>query len=307
MGEILLIGSSGFLGSHFVHFLNGKGFDSTNIYHINNDNAEYINSKNKFKVDLNNFSGLCSVLKSVNPEYIVNFAGQISGSKLSQFVNTNFLGPLNLLECISSFDCNVKRIVLIGSAAEYGINKNFPLKEDASPLYINDYGFSKHLQKLLSKYILQRDGLPIVIARPFNIIGSGMSSSLAIGTFIDKIKKTPKNGVVKVGNLQAYRDYLDVEDVCTAIKKIMINGKNGSEYNICSGKKFKMQDILDMLISISGKKITVESKTPSNQEPDESYGDNSKLRDELDWGSEISLYDSLYKAYHNNKETTYGT
>jgi GDP-4-dehydro-6-deoxy-D-mannose reductase len=103
--------------------------------------------------------------------------------------------------------------------------------------------------------------LQIVRVRPFNHIGPGQSPNFVVATFAKKIaeiEKNKKEGVMKVGNLEAKRDFTDVRDMVKAYSLAMSKGLAGQAYNVGSGYSYKISDILEKLLSLSKVKIEVE-------------------------------------------------
>jgi len=110
------------------------------------------------------------------------------------------------------------------------------------------------------------------------------------------IEKGLQEPMINVGNLKAQRDFLDVRDAVSAYHCIVNKGKEGQIYNVCSGKKYKISDLLDMLISLSTvPEITVNIDRDKFRAIDVEiiYGSNSKLRAHTGWKSRYSIKKSL--------------
>ena len=145
------------------------------------------------------------------------------------------------------------------------------------------------------QYYFRAYKLAINIARTFNIIGPGISKSLAIGSFFNQVQNLQEGDSLTVGNIKTKRDYLDIMDVIDAYWKILTSGQLGEIYNVCSGKSISMEDILNLMIQYAQKEIGIaidESLIRKNDVMD-NYGDNSKLINQLGWSNQISLEDSI--------------
>jgi GDP-4-dehydro-6-deoxy-D-mannose reductase len=191
----------------------------------------------------------------------------------------------------------VNKIILIGSAAEYGANSILPLTENDTLMPINYYGLSKVLQTEIFNFYHVNYGIKLNLARVFNILGQNMSNSFSIGSFISQIKAANENGIIRVGNLETERDYLYIEDVIRAILDILTKGKDGEIYNVCSGIPTSMEVILKSLIDVSGKKLIIE-RDPTllriNDIP-VSYGSCEKLMNQTGWAPLVTLNDTFKK------------
>jgi GDP-4-dehydro-6-deoxy-D-mannose reductase len=187
---------------------------------------------------------------------------------------------------------------LIGSAAEYGIVRNMPIKEDCCNNPVNYYGLSKLFQAHTARYYYNNYGINSNVLRTFNIIGKGISKNLSIGNFVDKIEKASDGDSITVGNLIPKRDFLHIEDVVEAYWEVLKDGKNGEIYNICSGKSIPMQDIFSALVRMSNKKLSsvVDEKLVKKDEIMDIYGDNTKIKADTNWSPKIDVIDD--KAYN---------
>ena len=95
--------------------------------------------------------------------------------------------------------------------------------------------------------------------------------------------------VINVGNLDAFRDFTDVRDVVRAYLLAVEKCEYGEAYNICSGKTWKIREVLDMLLSFTNKEIKI-VQDPARMRPSDVQillGDSSKFRDKTGWKPEI--------------------
>jgi GDP-4-dehydro-6-deoxy-D-mannose reductase len=113
---------------------------------------------------------------------------------------------------------------------------------------------------------------------------------------IAEIEKGVREPKIYVGNLAAYRDFLDVRDVIKAYYCIMNKGKAGEVYNICSGEKQRISDLLDILLSFSSKKnieIKIDNSKLRPIDNEVIYGDNSKLKKHTGWNQDYTIKQAL--------------
>ena len=162
----------------------------------------------------------------------------------------------------------------------------------------NVYAVSKITQDYLSLQYKLAYKLDIVRVRPFNHTGPGQTPVFAIPSFakqIAQIEKGQIEPVLKVGNLSAKRDFTDVRDIVKGYCLLMEKGVNGEVYNIGSGQSFEMKKLLDMLLSLSNKKITVESDSEKFKPGSifDVYCDYAKLNSLTGWKPKIPIEKTL--------------
>ena len=174
------------------------------------------------------------------------------------------------------------KILYVSSSEIYGVSENSTELTKPSPNAW--YGYAKYMGELMVTYSTDN----YVIARPFNHTGIGQKTGFAIPNFIDKVNKADK--YITVGNLHSTRDYLDVTDVCRAYHLLMRSGKG--VYNVCSGKPTIMGDILDRIIGLSGKTLTI---VPSGN-PTKIYGNNDKIK-ALGWSAQKDIMRTVGEMY----------
>ena len=98
-----------------------------------------------------------------------------------------------------------------------------------------------------------------------------------------------------MGNLEAVRDFTDVRDMVKGYNLALEEGVPGERYNICSGKGYKIKEVLDMLLKMTDKDIKIE-KDPTRDRPSDVpilIGDNSKFRKQTGWKPEIAFEKTL--------------
>jgi GDP-4-dehydro-6-deoxy-D-mannose reductase len=123
---------------------------------------------------------------------------------------------------------------------------------------------------------------------------------MACSAFASQVAECELKGkdVVRVGNLESYRDYCDVRDVVRAYLVAATTGESGEIYNVCSGDAVTMRSILEQLVSMSKKDIRIETDAGRLRRGDVSYqkGDRSKIERTLGWKPEIPLEKTLSRS-----------
>jgi len=285
MNKVLILGINGFTGYHFQRYIEKHGL-SRKYRFLGVDKAFNGSCAIKFKkADLLNYRSLSALITDYSPDYIINFAGIFSSKDIDTMLEINACVSKNLFEIILKNSIKVKNVLLIGSAAEYGLNSKPSTKESERLCPMNYYGLSKVIQTEYAQFYNSAFNINVNVARTFNMIGEHISPSLSIGSFVSQINNAANGDSINVGNLNTKRDFLDVEDVIDAYWKIVLKGKPGTIYNVCSGKAYFMKDVLRSMIRRSKKRISVTVRKDHFKKNDipVSYGDNSKLRKDTGW------------------------
>ncbi|WP_078412223.1 GDP-mannose 4,6-dehydratase [Priestia abyssalis] len=300
----LVTGVTGFVGHYLKEQLIIEGVEVFGTSRKENP------CKGTYQLDLLDKDKIINLLKEVNPTHIFHLAGMSnvrdSWSHVSKTIEVNTIGTVNLLEAINKIDNGI-RVITIGSSEEYG-KVNDITKKISEETFINPtspYGLSKAAVSMLVKQYHKGYGLDVIHIRPFTHIGPGQKLGFVTSDFAYQIalinKGKTNNHDMKVGNLEAIRDFTDVRDIVKAYSLIALNGKAGEVYNVCSGEGTKIQEILDMLLSFSDKEINIETD-PERMRPSEVpyfVGDYSKLEQLTNWKPILSLNQSLEDIYHS--------
>ncbi len=303
MDKILFLGSNSFTGYYFQKFINQKAlekqykFIGTDISESNNSDFSVSDYIRLNPLDRN---ALSNVITDLKPDYIINFIGTFSGASYNDYLDVNVNISKNIFDILLENKLNVKKVLLIGSAAEYGIVRDMPINENCSNNPVNYYGLSKLFQTHTARYYYNNYGIKTNVLRTFNIIGKGISKNLSIGNFIDKIEKANDGDSITVGNLFPRRDFLHIEDVIEAYWEVLKGGKSGEIYNVCSGRSIPMQDIFSTFVKMSSKNLssTVDEKLIKKDEIMDIYGDNSKIKADTNWSPKIDiLNDNAYNVF----------
>jgi GDP-4-dehydro-6-deoxy-D-mannose reductase len=308
--RILITGSLGFVGKHLIKHLSLKNNCEILGLDIKLENFEAENSfkeSDKLKVieiDLRDKEKVLNVVREFKPDQIYHLAAQSSVSysweNPIETIEINVFGGINLLDAVKKY-CDECKILMICTAEEYGgiIPQNKAITEDFRISPSNPYAISKAALDFFSTTYQKAHDLKIFVSRSFNHIGSGQSERFVTSDFakqIAEIEKGIREPAVKVGNIEVFRDFLDIRDVVEAYCRIINFGKVGEVYNVCSGVKSKIANLLDLLISYStypGIKIEIDKNRIRPFEVLSIYGDNSKLKKQTGWMPKHDIKESL--------------
>jgi GDP-4-dehydro-6-deoxy-D-mannose reductase len=306
--NVLITGITGFAGSHLADYILDNHPDvqvfgmirwrsrMENILHIE-DRLHLI------EADLKDMSSLKKCLMEVHPDRIFHLAAQsfvpTSWKCPAETFAINAIGQINLFEAILSLKISPK-IQIAGSSEEYGfVNSNeIPMKETNPLRPLSPYAVSKVAQDLLGWQYFKSYGMKIVRTRGFNHTGPRRGDVFICSNFakqIVEIEKSKRDPILYVGNLEAKRDFTDVRDMVRAYWLGLENGVPGEVYNLGTGKTFSIQEILDMLLDISGVDVKIQVD-PERLRPSDVpvlLSDSTKFRDLTGWEPLISFDQSL--------------
>ncbi|NIN66417.1 MAG: NAD-dependent epimerase/dehydratase family protein [Anaerolineae bacterium] len=302
----LITGVTGFAGSHLAEYLIahtdlevlGTDISSNdrNIAHIKRD-IEFVLG------DISQPEVASDVLTKTKPDYIFHLAAQafvpVSWRDPWQTLANNIRAQLNMLQALLESGAR-PRILIVGSADEYGLiaPDELPITE-ATPLRpYSPYAVSKIAQDMLGYQYYASHNLPIVRVRPFNHIGARQSPAFVTSDFarqIAEIEAGSHEAKLKVGNLDARRDFTDVRDMVRAYHLALEHGEAGDVYNLGAEKAYSIREVLDMLLGMSGVEIDVERDEGRFRPSDVPIVicDCSKFREQTGWRATIDLQESL--------------
>lgn len=305
--RFLITGITGFVGSHLAEYLLSLGKDEVfGIYRWRSrmENISHLLDKiSLLECDIRDPVAVRDVIRKVKPDGIFHLAAQsyvpMSWVAPHETLTTNIISQLNIFEAVraENLDC---RIQIAGSSEEYGMvyPNEVPIKETNPLRPLSPYGVSKVTQDLLGYQYFMSYGIKIVRTRAFNHEGPRRGDVFVTSNFckqIAEIEKGKKEPVVYVGNLDAVRDFTDVRDTVRAYYLVLLKGKPGEVYNICSGKGYKIKEILDVIISLSKVKVEVKIHPERLRPSDVMFllGDATKIQTELGWKTEIPIEKTL--------------
>jgi nucleoside-diphosphate-sugar epimerase len=298
--KLLVLGGTSYLASHFIAYMEQKFSAKAGVFFASRHRDEKVSEKHIKIDDVIRFVEWSDTIAALKPDYIINFIGATYSRNLDEFIAVNFEFPRRLVEFCQVRAPQLRKLVLIGSASEFGDTGRQAASESSIMNPVNYYGLSKSLQTSYFRYVSAIKFLPVNIARIFNVVAPNPPPKSAFSAFIQKIHAANDGDVIETENLNLNRDFIALEDVCSALERIIFGDRVGEDYNICSGKQLKLFDMVQQLIQLSGKRIEltqrVDSNTPTIQT---SLGSPQKLRDHFDWspGSDVSAV--IAKAFHS--------
>ena len=304
--RLLLTGAGGFVGGHLVDFLHAE-HPEVEIHGVvlphGGVSWRAASGARVVEADLTEPAAAAAVVEEVQPEGILHLAGQssvhLSWLDPAGTLRTNVLGIVHLLDAVRRQGLRPP-VVVVGSAEEYGPvgPEEMPIREQTPLRPASPYAVSKVAQGALALLYGPAGGLKVVLTRTFHHTGPGRGEAFAESSFARQlagIEAGRRPPVLKVGNLEAVRDFADVRDVVRAYWMLLEKGEAGSAYNACTGRGRRIRDLLDRLLSASGTRVEVRVD-PDRLRPSDvpvQVGDPSRLLEATGWEPRIPLERTL--------------
>jgi GDP-4-dehydro-6-deoxy-D-mannose reductase len=292
MPRLLITGSSGFVGTALRHYLADTPWGERVIPC---EPADAFDITRPDEVD--------ALVASTRPDWVLHLAAQSHvqtsfGDPAGTF-EVNLIGTLNLLQALSRAGF-AGRLLYVSSADIYGQvdEADLPIVETQASVPRSPYAVSKAATEMLCWQWRLTYGIDIVIARPFNHAGAGQSPDFALSGFAQSIaaialgRQEPR---ILTGDLDVTRDFTDVRDIMEAYLALLERGRAGEAYNVCSGREFRLADLLQDMLDRAGVRAEV-SIEPSRMRPVDQrrvYGNHGKLTAHTGWQPRIPIGDTL--------------
>jgi len=306
--RVLITGVTGFVGSHLADYLVARGdveVFGTHRWRSRMDNIGHLRGRiTLVECDLADPTAVRRALASVRPARVFHLAAQsyvpTSWLAPSETFKTNVLCQLNLFETARELGLLETRFHIAGSSEEYGLVRpdELPIREDNPLRPLSPYAVSKVAQDLLAYQYWMSHRLFAVRTRGFNHTGPRRGEVFVTSNFakqVAEIEAGLRPPVIKVGNLEAVRDFTDVRDMVRAYWLALESGQPGEVYNIASGKGWMIGDILERLLALTHVKIGVE-QDPDRLRPSDVpilVGDASRFRQATGWEPRIAFEQTL--------------
>ena len=310
--KLLVSGGLGFIGSNFIHYMLNE-HDNVQITNIdklstgsNLENLKDVEADKRYRLvkgDITNRDLATNLVKEADA--IVNIAAEthVDRSIVNpwSFLNSNTVGAVTLFETAKNQN---KRILHVSTDEVYGDILEGSFKETGSLNPSSPYSASKAAADLFAHAYQRTYGLDVVMVRCTNNYGPyQFPEKLIPKTIIRSILNLPLPIYGKGTNV---RDWIYVQDFCTAIYIVLNKGKSGEIYNVSAGNELTNIDLVKTILKIMGKADKTISFVEDRPGHDLRYSlDSSKIRDELGWKPKHSFNEAIKTTinwYRNNEK-----
>ncbi|MFN4894624.1 MAG: GDP-mannose 4,6-dehydratase [Pseudomonadota bacterium] len=298
----LVLGAGGFVGGHLVAHLLAQGDQVFSGVQFPGSRAV---AGQQLVVDITDSNSVARALDLARPDVVYHLAGisfvPEAQEDFERTLKINVTGTAHVVhQCVISG--GVKSLVYVSSAEVYGgVNPaDLPIRETLAVNPSNNYSLSKRMAELAVEMYSRTGNIICSIARPFNHIGPGQDKRFVTASFalqLARIAHDRAPAVLRVGNLDARRDFSDVRDIVRGYR--LLASSNGGIFNLGSGKSRAVQEVLDTLIGISGIAVAVERDPARLRGPEvpELYGSYESIRSVCGWEPQIPFEKSLEDVY----------
>lgn len=304
----LITGITGFAGSHLAEYLLAEHpnveVHGTYRWRSRRENIEGIEDRIHLQeCELRDFTAVLHTLARVRPDVIFHLAAQSfvpsSWTAPADTLDTNINSQTNIFEAVRTLRLDPV-IQLACSSEEYGLvlPDEVPITEQNPLRPLSPYAVSKVGQDFLGYQYFQSYGIKVLRTRGFNHTGPRRGYVFVTSNFarqVALIEAGKQEPVIRVGNLDAIRDFTDVRDMVRAYWLATQKGRPGEVYNIATGVGIRIGDMLDQLRALSKVEVRVETD-PARLRPSDVeilIGDSSKFRADTGWEPRIPFSQTL--------------
>jgi len=300
--NVLVTGGCGLVGSHVVEELLKKNCNVIVTFRSLNPNSYFSVQGLDKKVtlvmcDIKNTERVFEIVSSYEIDVVFHIAAKpivpFAYINPLETIKSNVIGTANVLEAVRRYG-KVKAVVVASSDKAYGISEKLPYVEDMPLAGRQPYDVSKSCTDLIAQSYYHTYDLPITITRFGNIYGPG---DLNFNRIIPgAIKAVINDGMLEIrSDGKMIREYIYVKDVARGYVMLAenIEKAKGEAFNLSSGVKMNVLDIVSEVSKAAGKKIKANILNEAKSEIPEQYLSFEKVRKTIGWNPEYELQDAL--------------
>ncbi len=277
MKTVLVTGANGALGRVMTAQMANEGYRVFAADRV-------VHGKDDIELDVCDQKKVAGVIADTKPDLLVHLAAAFTDDFEAAYA-LNVEATRNILNQVKA-ETRPIRVVLIGSAAEYGFirSEDNPIREDHLLTPLSIYGLTKAWQSQLAGFFASQ-GVDVIVARIFNLEGPDLSERLFVGRVQKQIREIQagQRQNIEVGPLSAIRDYISLKDATRQLIAIAKHGQSGQIYHVASGNPVVMRDLLARTLARYGLNMSIvrEAAVLSNRtgyDVPEIYADISRTK-----------------------------
>ncbi len=292
----IITGGAGFIGSNLADHLINIGHKVVVLDNfVSGKKSNLAQHKKKdlkiVKIDISKGKNLDKYFKGA--DYIFHLAAlaQIIPSikNPKKYYKNNVIGTLNVVE--GAKKVKIKKLIYAASASCYGTPKSFPTSEKDKIDLRHPYAVTKFIGEEIVMRYASMFNMPNISLRFFNVYGPRLDIlgqySAVMGNFISQKKN--KKPLTVVGDGKQTRDFIHVDDLVSALVKVIQSKSVNKIYNLGSGKRTSINTIAKLF---GGKKKFIPFRPG---EPKNSQANILKIKKEINWKPKISIEEGIKK------------
>ncbi len=319
--SVLITGGCGMIGSNLTKRLVKENWDVFVVDNLWRGKIENLNDENGnpvidlethfFQKDLANYTDTKEIIGQT--DYVIHLADIVAGidyvfKNQGELFRINNLINSNVFDCCRKSSNSLKGIIYVGTVCSFPLTRQNtlnpePLKEiELFPAMPESaYGWSKLIGQLEISYLEKECGIPCCTLMFHNVYGTPTDfgeRSQVIPALIRKAVNYPNEAFEVWGSGKQGRAFIHVDDVVNALVLALDKGWGHGYIQIGPPASTSIKEIAEMIINISGKKITPFYDLSKPEGDKARCADYSKAQEILGWNPKVSLEEGLYESYH---------
>ncbi len=317
--NVMVAGGAGYIGSHAVKQLVEAGHRVVAVDNLYRGHRQAVDSRAEFRrLNLAETNALADLLREYSVDCVMHFAalayvGESVADPLAYYYN-NTAGTISLLKAMHA--TGVNQLVFSSTCATYGEPEEIPIVETTRQEPISPYGWSKWcVERVLKDYAAANRDFSYVSLRYFNVAGAAADGSLgedhAPETHLIPVvllAALPRREKITVFGTDyptpdgtCIRDYIHVEDLCTAHIAAMDALRPGDArfYNLGIGKGYSVSEVIESAKRVTGREILVEYGERRSGDPAVLFASVEKIQSELGWSARYTEIDEIVATAWN--------
>ena len=304
--KALVTGAAGFIGSHLSEHLLERGNEVTGLdaftdYYARETkeaNLASLRTRTRFHFVETSIREADWPVLLDGVTHVFHLAAQAGvraswGRDFSVYTELNIDSTQILLEaCVAR---RLERFVYASSSSVYGDGVELPMREDARPRPVSPYGVTKLAAEHLCLLYQQTSGVPAVALRYFTVYGPRQRPDMAFNRFLRAV--AADEPIHLFGDGEQTRDFTFVEDAVAATVAAGLRGCPGAVYNIGGGSRVSMNDVLDVVAKVTGRRLDVRRDAAQKGDMRDTFADTSRARTDLGFVPTVPLEDGILAEY----------